>query len=86
MTDISRLENAAARTGSAAAKGDTEHATDGSSSATYEVLPAVSGFSSRLREPILPCRILDSEVHDTELIGREEVLELMSKALLASQT
>ena len=79
MTNIPRLENAAA-------KGDTGHATDGSSSATYEVLPAVSGFSSRLREPILPCRILDSEVHNTEFIGREEVLELMCKALLPSQT
>ena len=86
MTDSYHIENAAARKGSAAAKGDTGHATDGSSSATYEVLPAVSGFSSRLREPVLPCRILDSEVHNAEFVGREEVFELMSKALLPSQT
>ena len=67
-------------------KGDTGHATDGSSSATYEILPAISGFNSRLREPCLPCRILDSEVRNDDFVGREDVLELMSKTLLPSQT
>ena len=39
----------------------------------------------RQREPILPCRILESEHRNDEFFGREDVLTLVERALLPAQ-
>ena len=66
--------------------GDTRQATDGSSSGAFEILPSISHFSTRLREPRLPCRILDVEVRSEDFFGREDVFFMMEKALLPSKS
>ena len=51
----------------------------------FEIVPAVSNFSSPRREPRLPCFVLDSAVRNPDFFGRDEVMRDLEKAVLPSR-
>ena len=42
----------------------------------------VSNLNIRQREPIIPCRLLETEYRNDEFFGRENILETIGRALL----
>ncbi|KAL8827652.1 MAG: hypothetical protein Q9170_006928 [Blastenia crenularia] len=85
-TNRAAVENSTARHDSVATTDITNDATYGSSVAGFEALVHVdSDTNIRQREPILPCRILESKHRDEEFYGRENVLALVERAFLPSQ-
>ena len=78
-----RIENQAARHDSTDTTVVTNDATYASSQPGLENLShVVSNLNIRQREPIIPCRLLETEYHNDEFFGRENVIEVIERALL----